>query len=202
MRFIAKNKIPIIVSAHLVHLIYFIISYVEYNLASHYIGYDLLYSVCLPVVLSLFARYDDWKQRKQRLRCAIIYFIIEALVLPTYYVYLTYALYRGQMMEYYGGVRLALTILKPVVYGILLVIYANRRKQKNNTWFYVALAECAVFSIVEFIQHPTISLYTLTYLIGMFEYVPAFACKNSKEKVSTVDSAYAYLDMYKNNMKN
>ena len=131
MKRLRAHKLIILITAFAVDSILRLLSFIPYlgSINSNIIFLEVsLYCIIPAFLLSLFIQQDDFGHRKNRTILAFAFFlyILITLLLSRIFIY---------------GIDLIsiLREIKMLLYGVLLIVFALRKKEDNKKWVIIAL---------------------------------------------------------------
>ncbi len=198
MKWIRSHRIYILLCGIILTIIsicYTIIHIPYYNLFLVFRDYILLNpNVLLSIILIWFIRYDDYRNRRNRMICAICYLsvsFVSALLSTSYTI-------QGISQNAFWVYQLMHSVITLMIRAILLLMFAYRKQDNGDKWFIIV---CAITFGIEVID--VLILKSIAPLISWISVILTFciAFLNGEIKEETKKTEYSYLEEYKRNLK-
>lgn len=198
MKWIRSHRIYILLCGIILTIIsmcYTIIHIPYYNLFLVFRDYILLNpNVLLSIILIWFIRYDDYRNRRNRMICAICYLsvsFVSALLSTSYTI-------QGISQNAFWVYQLMHSVITLMIRAILLLMFAYRKQDNGDKWFIIV---CAITFGIEVID--VLILKSTAPLISWISVILTFciAFLNGEIKEETKKTEYSYLEEYKRNLK-
>lgn len=200
MKRLRADKLIILITAFAVDSILRLLSFISYlgSINSNIIFLEVsLYCIIPAFLLSLFIQQDDFGHRKNRTILAFAFFL---------YILITLLL---SLIIYGIDLISILRAIKMLLYGVLLLIFALRKKEDNKKWVIIPLVlelgQGVIIAINQINIYGLFNIWDLLYLIvggmlSIIEYTIVFLPGDAAGKKKSKNSKYTYLEMYRRNM--